>query len=137
MWWAWTQFTWALNSADTTHPAVEASVLAGTAVAFAMAVAIPTSLEDDGLWFAAAYIVVRTIGLGVYAAVAWEHHDKRAPLKRFIVLSIPGLVAVLIGGVVNPDAPTVGLGRSRRPRCPRSHSGRHRGGVGHPVGALW
>jgi low temperature requirement protein LtrA len=103
VWWAWTQFTWALNSADTTHPAVEVSVLAATAVVFAMAVAIPTSLTTNGLWFAAAYIVVRSIGLGVYAAVAWEHPDKRAPLRRFVVLSIPGLATVLVGGLVSSE----------------------------------
>jgi low temperature requirement protein LtrA len=37
VWWAWTQFTWALNSADTTHPAVEAVVLVAAALAFLMA----------------------------------------------------------------------------------------------------
>jgi low temperature requirement protein LtrA len=37
VWWAWTQFTWALNSADTTHPAVEAVMLVATALAFLMA----------------------------------------------------------------------------------------------------
>src|SRR3712207_8231935 len=34
VWWAWTQYTWALNSADTTHPAVDAVMLVATAIAF-------------------------------------------------------------------------------------------------------
>jgi low temperature requirement protein LtrA len=101
VWWAWTQFTWALNSADTTHPGVEGVMLLATAVVFAMAVAIPTSFSSSGIWFATSYIAVRVIGLGLYARVAWEHVAKRAPLRRFIVLSIPGLVAVAIGGAVS------------------------------------
>jgi low temperature requirement protein LtrA len=40
VWWAWTQFTWALNPADPTHPFVELGTLAATAVAFFMAVSI-------------------------------------------------------------------------------------------------
>ena len=32
VWWAWTQFTWTLNPADTSHTAVRTVVLIGTAV---------------------------------------------------------------------------------------------------------
>lgn len=33
VWWAWTQFTWALNAADTTHPFIELATLIAVAVA--------------------------------------------------------------------------------------------------------
>ena len=46
VWWAWTQFTWALNAADTTHPLVELATLVATAIAFFMAVSIPSVFED-------------------------------------------------------------------------------------------
>ena len=82
VWWAWTQFTWALNSADTTHPGVEGVMLLATAVVFAMAVAIPTSFSSSGIWFASSYIAVRVIGLALYARVAWEHVAK---LTIFVV----------------------------------------------------
>src|SRR5687768_14561646 len=52
VWWAWTQFTWALNAADTTHPTVELGTLVATAVAFFMAVAVPEAFHDRALWFA-------------------------------------------------------------------------------------
>ena len=32
VWWAWTQFTWALNAADTTHHRIQFSVLLATAL---------------------------------------------------------------------------------------------------------
>ena len=52
VWWAWTQFTWALNAADTTHPWIKLATLAATAVAFFMAIAVPEAFGVRGLWFA-------------------------------------------------------------------------------------
>src|SRR5919106_3068356 len=37
IWWAWTQFTWTLNPADTTHPIVRVITLVATGAAFVMA----------------------------------------------------------------------------------------------------
>jgi low temperature requirement protein LtrA len=70
VWWAWTQFTWALNAANTTHPVVELGTLFATAVAFFMAVALPEAFEGRGLWFAVPYVLVRSIGLTLYSWVA-------------------------------------------------------------------
>jgi low temperature requirement protein LtrA len=104
VWWAWTQYTWALNSADTTHPAVDAVMLVATAIAFLMAVTIPDAFGDAGGWFAATYIAVRLVGLGVYGRVAWDDVAKRRPVRLFAVLSLGGLAAVAAGGVVGADA---------------------------------
>ena len=104
VWWAWTQYTWALNSADTTHPAVDAVMLVATAIAFLMAVTIPDAFGDAGGWFAATYIAVRVVGLGLYGRVAWEDVAKRTAVRRFAVLSLGGLAAVAAGGVVGGDA---------------------------------
>ena len=43
IWWAWSQFTWALNAADTTHPGVELLTLLATGVVFFMAAPAPRS----------------------------------------------------------------------------------------------
>ena len=104
VWWAWTQYTWALNSADTTHPAVDAVMLVATAIAFLMAVTIPDAFGDAGGWFAATYIAVRLVGLGVYGRVAWDDVAKRRAVRLFAVLSLGGLAAVAAGGVVGADA---------------------------------
>ena len=37
IWWGWTQFTWTLNPADTTHVVVRVITLVATAAAFVMA----------------------------------------------------------------------------------------------------
>src|SRR5918996_821183 len=47
VWWAWTQFTWTLNPADTTHPVVRIVTLAATAAALVMAASVPRAFADD------------------------------------------------------------------------------------------
>jgi low temperature requirement protein LtrA len=104
VWWAWTQYTWALNSADTTHPAVDAVMLAATAIAFLMAVAIPDAFVGAGPLFAMTYVAVRGTGLVLYGRVAWDEAAKRAAVRRFSAASLAGLAAVAIGGATEGDA---------------------------------
>src|SRR3712207_3240270 len=69
VWWAWTQFTWALNAADTSDHRVQLATLAAVAAAFAMAIGAGRAYDGSGLWFALPYIAVRAIGLGIYLRV--------------------------------------------------------------------
>jgi low temperature requirement protein LtrA len=100
VWWAWTQFTWALNAADTTHPLVELGTLIATAVAFFMAVAIPNSFGGHAIWFAVAYVLVRGLGLWIYAQVARANPGQHAAVRLFAGASTAGMVAVLVGAFV-------------------------------------
>ena len=100
VWWAWTQYSWALNAADTTHPIIELGTLLATAVAFFMAVALPGAFEERALWFAIPYVLVRVIGLVLYTGVTSQNPQQAAGVRRFAIVSIGGLVAVLIGGSV-------------------------------------
>lgn len=99
VWWAWTQFTWALNAADTTHPVVEIGTFAATAVAFFMAVALPHAFLGGAVLFAVPYVLVRLIGLGIYSKVASEDPRLRDAVRRFTIVSMTGLVAVLAGAL--------------------------------------
>ena len=101
VWWGWTQFTWALNAADTTHVTVELATLLATGVAFFMAVAIPRSFGGDAIGFALPYVLVRLIGLGLYARVAWAADpSQHAAVRTFALMSIGGLAAVMAGAIV-------------------------------------
>ncbi len=100
VWWGWSQFTWTLNAADTTHPFVQLGTLLATAVAFFMAVALPAAFGERAIWFAVAYVLVRVIGLTIQARVASEYPEQRAAVRIWIAVSIGGLVAVLIGGLL-------------------------------------
>lgn len=104
VWWAWSQFTWALNAADTTHSLVQLGTLLATAVAFFMAVAVPDAFHGRSLWFAVTYVLVRGIGLALYAWVAGEDPAQRAAVRTWIVVSLGGLAAVLLGGVLGGQA---------------------------------
>ena len=81
VWWAWSQFTWSLNAADTTHPIVQLSVLAATGVAFFMAVAVPEAYGDRSLWFAVTYVLVRAIGMILYYILVRESPTLRSILR--------------------------------------------------------
>jgi low temperature requirement protein LtrA len=104
VWWAWTQFTWALNAANTDHPSVQVATLVATAVAFFLAVSIPRAVGDGAFLFAAPYVAVRAIGLVVYYWVAWSDPFQRRAVQVFGLLSITGLVAVLIGAASGGSA---------------------------------
>ncbi len=104
VWWAWTQFTWALNAANTDHPGVQMSTLVATAVAFFMAVGIPGALGEDALWFAVPYVAVRMIGLFLYHAVARHDPAQRQAVRVFGLLSLSGLAVVVVGALAGGGA---------------------------------
>lgn len=101
VWWAWTQFTWTLNLADTEHAWVRLPTLAATAIAFFMAQAVPDAFGSAGAWFALAYVAVRLIGLWVQLWVMGD--DQRGSVLTWIGFSSIGLVLVVVGAFVSPD----------------------------------
>lgn len=105
VWWAWTQFTWALNLADTTHHQVELGTLVATAVAFFMSITVPEAFEERALWFSIAYVIVRAIGLVIYSWVTAEQDaTTQATIRTFTLLSLGGFAAVLLGGYLGGSA---------------------------------
>jgi low temperature requirement protein LtrA len=98
VWWAWTQFTWALNAANTEHPRIQAVTLLATGIAFLLAAGIPRALGTGALWFAGPYVALRVVGLVVYHWVAWGDPAQRKAVRIFGLVSIAGLCAVLAGG---------------------------------------
>ena len=91
IWWAWTQWTWALNPSDTEHGLVLVTTLAATAVAFIMAASVSQAFSDDGgPWFAIPYVAVRASGMGILLLVASEHAEQLKAVRRFALASIPG-----------------------------------------------
>ena len=104
IWWAWTQFTWTLNPADTTHPGVRVMTLAATGVALVMAASVTRAFADDALWFAVPYVIVRALGLGLQVRVDRERVDaSHTVVIAWTALSTIGLALVLAGAVVDPS----------------------------------
>jgi low temperature requirement protein LtrA len=98
VWWAWTQFTWTLNAANTTHTLIQTGTLLATAVAFFMAVALPDSFGERAMWFAITYVLVRGIGLVLNYLVVSSDPSQRSAVRNFFILSCGGFIVVLAGG---------------------------------------
>jgi low temperature requirement protein LtrA len=97
VWWAWTQFTWTLNAANTEHHRIQLGTLIATAVSFFMAVALPDAFHGRALAFAIPYVVVRGIGLYLHSWVACEIPSLRGALRTWALVSVGGMAAVLVG----------------------------------------
>jgi low temperature requirement protein LtrA len=97
IWWAWTQFTWTLNVADTEHSRIRLLTVAATAVAFYLAQAVPDAYGDGAVWFAAAYVVVRGLGLAGQFWVIGDDKKQIKGLTRYASASLIGLTIVLAG----------------------------------------
>lgn len=103
IWWAWTQFTWALNAANTKITEVRMMVLIATGVAFVMASSADYAFNDGVMWFALPYIVIRIIGLALYIRVTNNQNGQRSAVVGFALISIAGLIAVFAGAMVDPS----------------------------------
>ncbi len=110
VWWAWTQFTWTLNPADTNHPAVRLVTLVAAAVAFFMAQAIPDAYTSAGAWFAVAYVVVRVLGLGLQVGLQAGTRENARTFYTWLGGSVFGLAAVLAGGLVDSPGREIAWG---------------------------
>lgn len=104
IWWAWTQFTWTLNPADTTHRLVRIVTLLATGVALVMAASVERGFEADALWFALPYVVVRLLGLGLQVGVEAEREEgaNQGGVFTWATLSLVGLGLVVLGAVLDP-----------------------------------
>ena len=106
IWWGWTQFTWALNAANTDHHHVRVATLVSTGVAFAMAFSVENAFvasREQAGWFALSYVGVRVLGLSFYYQVVRDSASQRSAVIMFSALSAAGLIAVLAGSVVAPS----------------------------------
>ncbi len=104
VWWAWSQFTWALNAADGSRTRVQSGVLLATAVAFFMAIAVPRAFHGGALGFAVPYTVVRLLGLGFNLRATSHDEGHWRGVRAFAALSLGGLCAVLFGAIAGGSA---------------------------------
>lgn len=103
VWWAWTQFTWALNAANTEHHLIQLATVVATALAFFIAVSVPQTFTSFSWWFAFSYVAVRLIGLLIYLWVSWGNRIMRKAVLTFSIISISGLISVIVGGILGGE----------------------------------
>ena len=110
VWWAWTQYTWSLNEADTEHVVVRLLTLGATAVAFLMALTVPEITTGAGRVFCVAYLLLRIAGIGLQWRLAEGDATWTGAVKRWTAISSLGLVAVAAAAVLGPDQRFAALG---------------------------
>jgi low temperature requirement protein LtrA len=94
IWWAWTQFTWTLNAADTEHPGIRFLTLGATAIVFLMALTVPDVYGASAWWFALSYIAVRLIGIAGQWWVSSGDAVWHSAVRTWSLFSLLGLAAV-------------------------------------------
>ena len=109
VWWAWTQFTWTLNAADTEHPGIELLTMAAVGAAFLMAVTVPDVFAPTGWWFAISYILVRVLGIAGQWWVSAGDAEWRGAIRTWSTLSAAGLLIIAVAAVIPPETRTAVL----------------------------
>ena len=110
VWWAWTQYTWSLNEADTEHVSIRFITLVATALAFLMAVTIPLITSPFGWLFPLSYLVLRTCGISLQWRLAAGDAVLVRSVKTWTVLSSLGLLAIIAAVFLPPDRRFLALG---------------------------
>jgi low temperature requirement protein LtrA len=109
VWWAWTQYTWSLNTADTERIGVRLYTLAATGIAFVLALTVPEIDTERGWLFCLAYLALRILGIGMQWRLTDGEPSLRNAVAKWTTLSSLGLVAVAIGAFLDPEARIVAL----------------------------
>ena len=110
MWWAWTQYTWSLNEADTEHVSIRLITLVATALAFLMAVTIPLITSPFGWLFPLSYLVLRIVGISLQWRLAAGDPVWVRSVKRWTLLSSLGLLAIVAAVFLPADRRFLALG---------------------------
>ncbi len=116
VWWAWTQYTWSLNEADTEHVSIRLITLVATALAFLMAVTIPLITSPFGWLFPLSYLVLRMVGISLQWRLAAGDPAWVRSVKTWTVLSSLGLLAIIAAVFLPPDRRFLALGIAAHPR---------------------
>jgi len=103
IWWAWTQFTWTLNNANTRHHIVRLCTLIATGLAFVMATGTGRAFDTGVLWFVIPYLAIKTLGIGLHLRVSPVEGGHRAAVAGFMILSVSGIVAIMAGAFSDPS----------------------------------
>jgi len=104
VWWAWSQFAWTGNAVDLDGRTRRLAILLATGAMLVAAASIPVAFETDALWFAAAYVLVRLVGLGLYWVGLRADRAHQAALRTYLPVALVSPALVLAGGFAHGDA---------------------------------
>ncbi len=104
VWFQWSQFTWAGSAIDLQRSSrTRALVLGCIPVTLIMTISIPESFHGGGLWFAAAYLGVQLLVLGMQGSVSLFNPVLRPAFVRYAGLAFIAPVVVLLGAFTHDN----------------------------------
>lgn len=106
VWWAWSQYAWALNAVGNEGGAVRAALVVAMAGSLFLAQAVPEAFAEAGVWFAIGFVLVRYLGLATYwIGLSYDREHRRA-LHSFLPLASVAPLVVLVGGFLDDPVRT-------------------------------
>jgi len=103
VWWAWSAYTWMTNAIDIENAMTRLLLFAAMAAGFFMALAVPDAFEDEAVWFAVAYFVVRILNPALYLWRARGDAALARGMTRLAPWFLVAAVVALAGGFADPD----------------------------------
>jgi low temperature requirement protein LtrA len=103
LWFAWSGYAWLGNTANTDGGLVRVILFAAMAAMLIASLAVPHAFGDDGLIFGVAYLVVRLLHIGCYAAVARAREDPTlaAVVWRLGSTMLPAAALLVLAGALS------------------------------------
>jgi low temperature requirement protein LtrA len=98
LWWAWVAYAWLTNTVNADEGGVRLAMLVAMAALLVVSLAVPGAFGDDGVLFAAAYIVVRLLHLALYAIAGKNDPDLLGAVLRLAASSTFGPAVLLLAG---------------------------------------
>ncbi len=100
VWWAWSAFVWAANAHPASSRSLRLCLLTGTVLVFVVGLTVPQAFGPESLLFAAAYVAVRLLHLGVYVDASRRGSAGRAAIAGFSVTVLAGMALLIAGAVL-------------------------------------
>ncbi len=103
VWWAWSGYAWMTNAIDVDRVGVRVLFLVGMLGSLLMALALPDAYQDEGVWFAIAYVAVRVLNVVLYDTGLRGDPAHRAAFRRLAPWFLVAPAVALAGGFADGD----------------------------------
>jgi low temperature requirement protein LtrA len=101
LWWAWTAYAWLTNIVDPEEGVVGATLLVALIAMFVAALVVPGVFDDEGVLFGAAFLVVCTMHLALYALAGRGERDLFGAVLRLAPWTLLGATLILVAGLTD------------------------------------
>lgn len=104
VWWAWSGYAWMTNAIDVDRVGVRLLFLLGMLGSLLLALAVPDAYQDEGVWFAVAYVAVRVLNVVLYDTGLRGDPAHRAAFRTLAPWFLVAPAVALVGGFADGDA---------------------------------